>query len=164
MQFVKDGAYDETNVCLATFKDYSAYKDLSQSYGIADTENMCPRDYGLSVDIQSWGACQCWENGGRRSKFGTSAKCAPVLPLDVPEDKQELVPDDVLCNATSVSDNAKLGTATKKSTWCLQSGTSAGMSTKNQVCPLESEKLNEDGTCGGLGKDTLKNLPEGITN
>lgn len=164
LQFVKDGAYDETNVCLATFKDYSAYKTLRESYGIADAENMCPRDYGLSVDIQSWGACQCWENGGRRSKFGTSAKCAPVLPLDVPEDKQELVSDDVLCNATSVSDNAKLGTATKKSIWCLQSGTSAGMSVKNQVCPLESQKLNKDGTCGGLGKDTLKNLPEGITN
>lgn len=164
LQFVKDGAYDETNVCLATFKGYSAYDTLRQSYGIADAENMCPRDYGLSVDIQSWGACQCWENGGRRSKFGTSAKCAPVLPLDVPEDKQELVSDDVLCNATSVSDNAKLGTATKKSVWCLQSGTSAGMSVKNQVCPLESTKLNKDGTCGGLGKDTLKNLPEGITN
>ena len=164
LQFVKDGAYDETNVCLATFTDYSAYKTLRESYGIADAENMCPRDYGLSVDIQSWGACQCWENGGRRSKFGTSAKCAPVLPLDVPEDKQELVSDDVLCNATSVSDNAKLGTATKKSVWCLQSGTSAGMSVKNQVCPLESQKLNTDGTCGGLGKDTLKNLPEGITN
>lgn len=164
LQFVKDGAYDETNVCLATFTGYSAYDTLRQSYGIADAENMCPRDYGLSVDIQSWGACQCWENGGRRSKFGTSAKCAPVLPLDVPEDKQELVSDDVLCNATSVSDNAKLGTATKKSVWCLQSGTSAGMSVKNQVCPLESTKLNEDGTCGGLGKDTLKNLPEGITN
>lgn len=164
LQFVKDGAYDETNVCLATFTGYSAYDTLRQSYGIADAENMCPRDYGLSVDIQSWGACQCWENGGRRSKFGTSAKCAPVLPLDVPEDKQELVSDDVLCNATSVSDNAKLGTATKKSVWCLQSGTSAGMSVKNQVCPLESQKLNTDGTCGGLGKDTLKNLPEGITN
>lgn len=164
LQFVKDGAYDETNVCLATFTGYSAYDTLRQSYGIADAENMCPRDYGLSVDIQSWGACQCWENGGRRSKFGTSAKCAPVLPLDVPEDKQELVSDDVLCNATSVSDNAKLGTATKKSVWCLQSGTSAGMSVKNQVCPLESTKLNKDGTCGGLGKDTLKNLPEGITN
>lgn len=164
LQFIKDGAYDETNVCLATFTGYSAYDTLRQSYGIADAENMCPRDYGLSVDIQSWGACQCWENGGRRSKFGTSAKCAPVLPLDVPEDKQELVSDDVLCNATSVSDNAKLGTATKKSIWCLQSGTSAGMSVKNQVCPLESTKLNEDGTCGGLGKDTLKNLPEGITN
>lgn len=164
LQFVKDGAYDETNVCLATFTGYSAYDTLRQSYGIADAENMCPRDYGLSVDIQSWGACQCWENGGRRSKFGTSAKCAPVLPLDVPEDKQELVSDDVLCNATSVSDNAKLGTATKKSIWCLQSGTSAGMSVKNQVCPLESTKLNKDGTCGGLGKDTLKNLPEGITN
>lgn len=164
LQFIKDGAYDETNVCLATFTGYSAYDTLRQSYGIADAENMCPRDYGLSVDIQSWGACQCWENGGRRSKFGTSAKCAPVLPLDVPEDKQELVSDDVLCNATSVSDNAKLGTATKKSIWCLQSGTSAGMSVKNQVCPLESTKLNKDGTCGGLGKDTLKNLPEGITN
>ncbi|MDO5012862.1 MAG: hypothetical protein Q4E56_05100, partial [Pseudomonadota bacterium] len=178
LQFIKDGAYDETNVCLATFTGYSAYDTLRQSYGIAETENMCPRDYGLAVDIQSWGACQCWENGGRRSKWGTSAKCAPVLPLVAAEgtekaDFEKLVTDDLLCNDIKVATNAQVGESTKKSVWCLQSGTSAGMSTKNQVCPMTNDgdsgkmvspALNKDGTCGGLGKDTLKNLPEGITN
>lgn len=164
LQSVKDGAYDENNICLATFANYSAYKNLVDYYGIADTENMCPRDYSLAVDTQSWGACQCWENGGRRSKFGTSAKCAPVLPLDVPKDKLDVVTDDILCNATSVADNATLNTATKESVWCLQSGTPAGMSVKNQVCSMESKKLDDDGNCGGLEKDLLKNLPEGITN
>lgn len=164
LQSVKDGAYDENNICLATFANYSAYSNLVKYYGIADTENMCPRDYSLAVDIQSWGACQCWENGGRRSKFGASAKCAPVLPLDVPKDKLDVVTDDILCNATSVADNATLNTATKESVWCLQSGTSAGMSVKNQVCSMESKKLDADGNCGGLEKDLLRNLPEGITN
>ena len=164
LQSVKDGAYDENNICLATFNNYSAYSNLVDYYGIADTENMCPRDYSLAVDTQSWGACQCWENGGRRSKFGASAKCAPVLPLDVPKDKLDVVTDDILCNATSVADNATLNTATKESVWCLQSGTPAGMSVKNQVCSMESKKLDDDGNCGGLKKDLLKNLPEGITN
>ena len=43
-------------------------------------ENMCPRNYELGVDIESWGICSCWENGGRRSKFGTETKCVAVLP------------------------------------------------------------------------------------
>jgi len=47
-------------------------------------ENMCPLNYGTDVDVQSWGACLCWENGGRRSNDGTSIRCSasfPVRPL-----------------------------------------------------------------------------------
>ncbi len=44
-------------------------------------ENMCPRDYNSSVDVQSWGACLCWENGGRRSNNGTSTRCVPTFPV-----------------------------------------------------------------------------------
>ena len=29
----------------------------------------------LSVDTKSWGACLCWENGGRRSEDGASVSC-----------------------------------------------------------------------------------------
>ena len=39
---------------------------------------MCPRDYGLSVDIESWGMCSCWENGARRSQNGKSTKCETI--------------------------------------------------------------------------------------
>lgn len=44
-------------------------------------ENMCPKDYTLSVDTAAWGICSCWENGGRRSKYGIFTKCAAVLPV-----------------------------------------------------------------------------------
>ncbi len=49
-------------------------------------ENMCPRDYAKNVDTASWGACLCWENGGRRSNNGTSTRCVatfPVQPLTI---------------------------------------------------------------------------------
>lgn len=47
----------------------------------AKPENMCPLDYGSNVDVQSWGACLCWENGGRRSNNGTSIRCTPSFPV-----------------------------------------------------------------------------------
>ncbi len=43
-------------------------------------ENMCPRDYNANVDVQSWGACLCWENGGRRSNNGTTTRCVATFP------------------------------------------------------------------------------------
>ncbi|MBO4672516.1 MAG: hypothetical protein J5608_02595 [Alphaproteobacteria bacterium] len=49
---------------------------------ISVTENMCPRNYGISVDVQSWGACLCWENGGRRSNNGTSTRCVASFPVN----------------------------------------------------------------------------------
>ena len=44
-------------------------------------ENMCPRDYNETVDVQSWGACLCWENGGRRSNDGTTTRCTASFPV-----------------------------------------------------------------------------------
>ena len=44
-------------------------------------ENMCPRNYWNTVDTQSWGACLCWENGGRRSNDGTSTRCTASFPV-----------------------------------------------------------------------------------
>lgn len=55
------------------------YSDVPQQF--FSQENMCPRDYGTNVDVQSWGACLCWENGGRRSNDGTSARCVPTFPV-----------------------------------------------------------------------------------
>ena len=47
-------------------------------YNVTTDENMCPVDYNRDVDINSWGICSCWGNGGRRSKGGTTTKCEVV--------------------------------------------------------------------------------------
>ncbi len=86
IQFIREDLYQETNWCLANFGwDGSSYNSsispFVKEYHIGNNEDMCPRDYGLSVDTSSWGACLCWENGGRRSKWGKSAKCVNALPV-----------------------------------------------------------------------------------
>ena len=83
IQYIKNNTYDPDNLCLAQFgtSNDGPYAALVEKYDIIENENMCPRDYNLSVATQSWGACLCWENGGRRSKFGKSAKCVAALPV-----------------------------------------------------------------------------------
>lgn len=64
----------------------SIYKYNLTSLQEYKAENMCPRDYTKNVDTASWGACLCWENGGRRSNNGTSTRCVatfPVQPLTI---------------------------------------------------------------------------------
>lgn len=80
-QFIRTDAYTKDNFCISNFKN-SLYDQLADDkhFHISNGEDMCPRDYGLNVATQSWGACLCWENGGRRSKWGKSAKCMAVLP------------------------------------------------------------------------------------
>lgn len=61
----------------------SLFSGKSQRTGYKTThtyENMCPRDYSKTIDTESWGACLCWENGGRRSNDGTSTRCVPTFP------------------------------------------------------------------------------------
>ena len=65
---------------------YTTYKYNLTSIPEYKAENMCPRDYAKNVDTASWGACLCWENGGRRSNNGTSTRCVatfPVQPLTI---------------------------------------------------------------------------------
>ncbi len=54
---------------------------ISDIYNISNDEIICPGNYSITVDTESWGICSCWENGGRRSKFGRSANCLPELPV-----------------------------------------------------------------------------------
>ena len=81
-QFIS-GNYDTDNQCIYIASTLE-YKDIIKTYGIHQSntgttyENMCPRDYGLSVDIESWGMCSCWENGARRSQNGQSTKCETI--------------------------------------------------------------------------------------
>jgi hypothetical protein len=70
----------DIDICKAKFaNDNSKYKDLTL-YNVGNNENMCPKDYKQAVDVKSWGACLCWENGGRRSKDGNTVKCIAALP------------------------------------------------------------------------------------
>ena len=159
-QFFDDDAYDENNFCKANFKNSRyAYKEDSKGslvdlYKIGDGEDMCPRDYGLGVATQSWGACLCWENGARRSKWGKSAKCVAALPSTAAED--------------GVCDKDKLdfsSAATTEDDWCSVSG----VSSLNQVCApgmtwlvSESDGAETEYSCIGEDGKPYANLPEGI--
>lgn len=72
---VKEIGNDPTDVPIFKSSWAPSYKNVYYH------ENMCPLDYGSDVDVQSWGACLCWENGGRRSNNGTSIRCTPSFPV-----------------------------------------------------------------------------------
>ena len=93
---------------------------------------MCPRDYSLSVDTQSWGICSCWENGGRRSKNGNSATCIPVVPVTVSK-------NDAACSDTdSVWDT--ISSPAPENQWCTQSVSSKS----KRVCQLHNSTNESD--------------------
>ena len=127
VQFLQNGIYDITNYCqwhdTTNDGDDSIYTQLANAYGIGNNENMCPRDYALSVDTQSWGACSCWGNGGRRSKNGKTATCVAELPTNTTD------VNDASCLTQTFSisnDNFN-----NSSVWCTQPVTDSA----NRVCP-----------------------------
>lgn len=160
LQFIKD-IYKEDDLCVSAFTDSLEYggggdnnlsPNLVKLYGIGEGENMCPRDYDINVDTQSWGACLCWENGGRRSKWGKSAKCVTSLPINT-----EAL--DKNCNVTTLS-GAKIeetSSSFSSDNWCNQTI----RSTYDQVCPLNG--TTEGGFCATKNTDgtktILNNLP-----
>ena len=87
-QFIDHNNYvNDSNLC--TYQNYN----FGGTYGIA-VENVCPKDYVQNVDANAWGICSCWENGGRRSKYGLFSKCVPVMPISVvAEDGQTVTPE-----------------------------------------------------------------------
>lgn len=134
-RFLEIQSDKKANYTECEYSTQSANTDDDKSwwklYGIGTNENMCPRDYGLAVDTESWGICSCWENGARRSKNGMSAKCVAVLPTDISA-------NDTVCeNGMEVS---TAGTDDTK--WCTRNV----MSTNNQVCPISiaQETKEED--------------------
>lgn len=122
-QNINIASYSKDNICLIKNNGKSAYATIKGQYGIGSNENMCPRDYDLSVDTKSWGACLCWENGGRRSKWGKSAQCVPILPTATEYENDGQCPG----NITPVT--ATANTPTQK--WCSVTPKQA----TNQVCP-----------------------------
>lgn len=159
LQFIKSDLYQESNVCMSNFFDSTEYggkqsvsPNLINLYKIGtngNSEDMCPRDYALNVDTPSWGACLCWENGGRRSKNGKSPKCLAALPLKGGNDAQ--------CNDKYTSDSTT-GTSATEDDWCLATPTS-----NNQVCPVSYVENGESGLCVSPdGEVKLDNLPDGL--
>lgn len=124
-------------------------ENMQKHYFIAPNEDMCPRDYALSVDTKSWGACLCWENGARRSKWGKSAKCVPALPVStaandgICSSKEantiSCIKDDKNTTKCSYINEENQTVAVDKNFpethWCTQKTTTLS----NQVCPLKSE-------------------------
>ena len=125
MQFLQNGLYSNDDYCKW---DYDGNSDLIGGYGLANGENMCPRDYSLSVDTQSWGSCSCWGNGGRRSEDGRTATCVDELRTS---DESTNTPS---CTGLAISSDGNY--------WCKQKYHDSA----NRVCPggyhtvLESDK------------------------
>ncbi len=129
LQLIKD-SYNQANLCEMNQPeiDYSSLLG-GTAFCLGDVrtniENMCPKEYELDVDTQSWGACLCWENGGRRSKNGTSPRCMPVIPVSTPMNDAPCVWDSKSVCATGIA-------STTIATWCTQEQNDDG-----QVCPVQ---------------------------
>ena len=135
--------------------------DLIYLYSIIHGENMCPRDYELNVDTQSWGACICWENGGRRSKNGTSPKCMNIIPAVIPKDDgsgSETITDERACTSTMRPNNIRLtnNPGDRFSSYCTKEP-----SPSNQICPLNATVDPDSGACIVDGSE-LTTLPKGL--
>ena len=159
LQFIKQGLYQESNLCLSNFDGSIEYggtggndagtaetPNLVYLYGIGQGEDMCPRQYNLDVDTQSWGACLCWENGGRRSKWGKSPKCIAGVPTST-------AMNDAKC--TSSNNVTKSTSATAPENWCT-----LDLNSSRQVCPYDSTE--EEGMCKTSGELLLHNLPDAV--
>lgn len=110
-------------------------REFVDSYGAVDTfENMCPQNYILNTDTNAWGACLCWENGGRRSKNGLFGKCVPGIPLTSPSPDNS--PEDKACD--DYADYPVGNTNPNIQDWC----TSIVNSATNQVCPFSDQAEN----------------------
>ncbi len=136
------------------------------------------------MDTQSWGACLCWENGARRSKWGQSVKCVAALPVETIEevDPKTIKPVTTYANDANCvvvkdgkhiwSDWAKTWTGKivysqeivkdKKQprsadSWCTQTLLSDGVDgqSSNQVCPID--------VSGNPGLTSLKQCQKGGT-
>lgn len=135
-------------------------------------ENMCPRDYNTNVDVQSWGACLCWENGGRRSNNGTTTRCVATFPAKplvnylVSDNTAEQMTTTGLNNECSISDNTSsnwyitdpndtTNTTRTFTKWPFDGNTAspteqdwcnANINNKNQVCPF-GVHVDANGDC-----------------
>jgi len=156
LQFILPlGSYKPDNLCISTFNETtSKYNKLITPYGIGENENMCPRDYGLSVDTQSWGACLCWENGGRRSKWGRTPTCVAMLPVETAAKDAPCIDKQGTALAPATADESE------PDNWCTR-----GTTVMNQVCPIdaaEGDASKEYKCILTSNPNDINSLPEGI--
>ena len=117
--------------------DYNSENTLVYWYHFIPEENMCPLNYGIEVDTQSWGMCSCWEHGGYRSKNGTISTCRPLLPAQSGTNDSLCSNDILLCPEASTDDLClKSRSPNSVSYWCQQSV----ISTLGQICPTTNIK------------------------
>lgn len=177
LQFLRKDMYNykasivsDDNICLANFaknknpdgtvgttdNTLGEYYTLATLYGVGDGEDMCPRDYSLGVDTKSWGACLCWENGARRSKWGKSVKCIAEIPVTT-------VANDASCASAPAYTIATSNSSTSTANWCTQ----GKISSSNQVCPFKATGT-ANGICwwnNGSGDEynlNINKIPEGL--
>ncbi|MBN1324744.1 MAG: hypothetical protein JW974_00805 [Alphaproteobacteria bacterium] len=158
LQFLKTDMYnDPDNICLSSFRSSTngEYYTLASLYGVGNGEDMCPRDYNLAVDTQSWGACLCWENGARRSEWGTNVKCVAKIPTTSA--------DGIACGNATGSGLINPPVSTGTVNWCIQ----GILSSTNQVCPFKATGTANGICIWGNGTSTeyilnISRIPEGI--
>ena len=138
---------DSSNASSAFFINplSNSQQTLVYWYHFLEEENMCPSNYAYDVDVQSWGMCSCWENGGYRSKNGTLSTCRPLLPTFATQDDL-ICADEILCSSSIQNEDLCEGSrsAGTSQRWCTQSV----FSSKGQLCPtnrLISD--NNDAVC-----------------
>lgn len=186
LQFRKITNYQEENLCMANFgapekptvsetgevKYFVPYENnvhnLDGLYSIPLGENMCPRDYELNVDTQSWGACICWENGGRRSKNGTTPKCMNIMPAqrkpDTGNDTEQGAILGETCDSRTMNSFGILTAiinGTVEDGGIYYSYCTKEPSPSNQICPLNSTVDPDNGACIVDGSE-LTSLPKGL--
>lgn len=140
-KYAKEYGYKSDDFCKIASNDmdsifyinsvYNSPASLVYWYHFMPEENMCPFNYGIAVDTQSWGMCSCWENRGYRSKNGTTNTCIPVLPA-LSGVNDPVCSANTLCSDT---DTAEICVQPRFSEdiehWCQQSV----MSSLGQLCP-----------------------------
>ncbi|MBO4480777.1 MAG: hypothetical protein J5742_04145 [Alphaproteobacteria bacterium] len=152
-QFIDHNFYRYPDkICIVNWQDVAMFYSplISQNYGTlggTGDEYLCPRDYMLTVDTTAWGACSCWENGGRRSKHGLSSKCSAIIPVQ--QEAQDAICDNSMQLNTTNQDPTF-------DTWC----TSQIKLETNQVCPFNDQSPTCDIPTDPVTDESL--IPTGI--
>ncbi len=160
LQYGRMNQYKSDNICISNVQISSDTSGniIKKLYALAEGENMCPRDYSLSVDTKSWGACLCWENGGRRSKNGTSAKCLAAIPVKATESNT----NDALCTKSDIPTPVNNAENTPIA-WCIRDI----YSSKEQVCPITDSEEEPVAVTTYTKCDTVvggqSDLPDGLS-
>ena len=137
-------------------------RSLVYWYHFVENENICPANYEINFDTQSWGLCSCWQNGGQRSKNGTSATCRPLLPsISGSETEDVACSGEILCK-TSYSDGEEVPTMCQQpysngsAYWCQQSIKSYD----GKLCPTMNIVIPDEDNPGEFYCGDSQDTPE----